>query len=95
MDNYESENAFGCKLNLIVQDIVDARTYDKMRPPRPGGTPSILTFIHFIDLCYISKKQIWSNVLKNTFAGKPTKVEFHVTVMSLDSINEGSMLSHF
>ena len=34
-------------------------------------------------------------MLKNTFAGKPTKVEFHVTVMSLDSINEGSMVSHF
>ena len=25
--------------------------------------------------------------------GQPTKVEFHVTVMSLDSINEGSMVS--
>ena len=25
--------------------------------------------------------------------GKPTKVEFHVTVMSLDSINEGSMVN--
>ena len=24
--------------------------------------------------------------------GQPTKVEFHVTVMSLDSINEGSMV---
>ena len=46
MDNYESKNVFGCKLILMVQDIVDARTYDKMRPPRPGGTPSILTFIH-------------------------------------------------
>ena len=92
------EMFFGCKLNLILQDIVDARTYDKMRPPRPGGTPCILIFIHiqhFIDLCYISQKQIWSNLLKNTFAGKPTKVEFHVTVMSLDSINEGSMVSHF
>jgi len=44
---------------LTFEDIVDARTYDKMRPPRPGG--------------------------------QPTKVEFHVTVMSLDSINEGSM----
>ena len=46
MDNYESKNVFGCKLILMVQDIVDARTYDKMRPPRPGGTPSILTFIN-------------------------------------------------
>ena len=46
MDNYESKNVFGCKQILMVQDIVDARTYDKMRPPRPGGTPSILTFIH-------------------------------------------------
>ena len=28
--------------------------------------------------------------------GKPTKVSFHVTVMSLDSINEGSMVrTHF
>ena len=27
------------------------------------------------------------------YAGQPTKVEFHVTVMSLDSINEGSMVS--
>jgi len=44
---------------LTFEDIVDKRTYDKMRPPRPGG--------------------------------KPTTVEFHVTVMSLDSINEGSM----
>ena len=44
MDNYESENVFGCKLNLILQDIVDARTYDKMRPPRPGGT-LCLTFL--------------------------------------------------
>ena len=28
-----------------------------------------------------------------TSLGQPTKVEFHVTVMSLDSINEGSMVS--
>ena len=27
-------------------------------------------------------------------SGQPTKVEFHVTVMSLDSINEGSMVSN-
>ena len=27
------------------------------------------------------------------FSGQPTKVEFHVTVMSLDSINEGSMVN--
>ena len=33
-------------------------------------------------------------MLKNTLSGQPTKVEFHVTVMSLDSINEGSMVSH-
>ena len=33
-------------------------------------------------------------MLKNIFSGQPTKVEFHVTVMSLDSINEGSMVSH-
>ena len=26
-------------------------------------------------------------------SGQPTKVEFHVTVMSLDSINEGSMVT--
>lgn len=44
---------------LKFEDIVDKKSYDKMRPPKPGG--------------------------------KPTKVEFHVTVMSLDSINEGSM----
>lgn len=25
--------------------------------------------------------------------GKPTRVQFHVTVMSLDSIDEGSMVS--
>ena len=26
------------------------------------------------------------------FSGKPTRVQFHVTVMSLDSIDEGSMV---
>ena len=31
--------------------------------------------------------------IQNFYAGQPTKVEFHVTVMSLDSINEGSMVS--
>ena len=39
------------------------------------------------------KNQI--QLLTNIFSGQPTKVEFHVTVMSLDSINEGSMVSHF
>ena len=33
-----------------------------------------------------------NNHRDNFFSGKPTKVEFHVTVMSLDSINEGSMV---
>ena len=43
---------FGCKLNLILQDIVDARTYDKMRPPRPGGTPSILIVTHVLHFTF-------------------------------------------
>lgn len=44
---------------LKFEDIVNTETYDKMRPPKPGG--------------------------------QAAKVLFHVTVMSLDSIDEGSM----
>jgi len=44
---------------LEFGDIVDKKTYDKMRPPKPGGGA--------------------------------TNVSFHVTVMSLDTIDEGSM----
>ena len=36
---------------------------------------------------------LYCTVLYVLFSGQPTKVEFHVTVMSLDSINEGSMVS--
>lgn len=44
---------------LEFEDIVDKTTYDKMRPPKPEG--------------------------------RATTVSFHVTVMSLDTIDEGSM----
>eukprot|EP00095_Tigriopus_kingsejongensis_P002302 maker-scaffold1442_size41114-snap-gene-0.17 protein:Tk02302 transcript:maker-scaffold1442_size41114-snap-gene-0.17-mRNA-1 annotation:"GL12665" len=44
---------------LEFEDIVDKSTYDKMRPPKPGGGA--------------------------------THVSFHVTIMSLDTIDEGSM----
>merc|ERR1712038_1932715 len=44
---------------LKFDDIVDKKTYDKMRPPKPEG--------------------------------RATMVSFHVTVMSLDTIDEGSM----
>ena len=34
-----------------------------------------------------------SQFLKFVISGKATRVQFHVTVMSLDSIDEGSMVS--
>ena len=35
----------------------------------------------------------WTQEMLFLFAGKATHVYFHVTVMSLDSIDEGSMVS--
>ena len=46
----------------------------------------------FIIPCQSEKS---NSTVDKIFSGQPTKVEFHVTVMSLDSINEGSMVSHF
>ena len=62
---------------LKFADIVDAKTYDKMRPPRPGGKFQVL-----------SGKML----VVFLFSGLATRVNFHVTVMSIDSINEGSMV---
>ena len=95
----------------MIQDIVDARTYDKMRPPRPGGNTSHISRPYFFESFHISsyvfglglnlifiiscKSEKSNSTVDKIFSGQPTKVEFHVTVMSLDSINEGSMVSHF
>ena len=38
--------------------------------------------------------QIIVNQVEVWFSGNATRVNFHVTVMSLDSINEGSMVSN-
>ena len=44
------------------------------------------------DTSLFGNKRLFCNV-SFICSGQPTKVEFHVTVMSLDSINEGSMVS--
>ena len=59
---------------------MDRKTYDKMRPPRPGGKWCIV----------ITREHRYS---KEVFIGRATIVSFHVTVMSLDTIDEGSMVS--
>lgn len=54
-----------CRTGLSIQDILpeDPSKYDKMRPPKKDGNPTI--------------------------------VYFHVTVMGLDSIDEGSMVNTY
>ena len=67
------------ELPLKFEDIVDKKTYDKMRPPKPGGSPEDFdNFFRRVNPCFVS--------------GSATRVQFHVTVMSLDSIDEGSMV---
>ena len=53
-----------------------------------------LDFLLITNLWDKTELLLTGSVKISTFSGKPTKVEFHVTVMSLDSINEGSMVSH-
>ena len=66
---------------MEFEDIVDKVTYDKMRPPKPEGLrPFLLSYAKAISLF--------------NFLGKATTVRFHVTVMSLDTIDEGSMVWH-
>ena len=52
-----------------------------------------LDFLLITNLWDKTELLLTGSVKISTFSGKPTKVEFHVTVMSLDSINEGSMVS--
>jgi len=56
------------------------------QPGSAAGNASVpLKFEDIVD------KKIYDKMRPPKPGGKPTKVEFHVTVMSLDSINEGSM----
>ena len=93
---------------LKFEDIVHGATYDKMRPPKPGGK-SIIIFLVFmmmiiiiiisiiiiiiiiiIMIMIIIMIIIIMIIINNP--GQAAKVLFHVTVMSLDSIDEGSMV---
>ena len=89
---------------LKFEDIVHGATYDKMRPPKPGGK-SIIIFLVFmmmiiiiiisiiiiIIIIIIMIMIIIIMIIINN-PGQAAKVLFHVTVMSLDSIDEGSMV---
>lgn len=114
---------------LEFEDIVDKMTYDKMRPPKPGGEKKVsflsllLQQSQFLDLVSLSFKSgeeqkksfhfyyqtfglchsitlhsmtfwSWPDTVSFslTLKGKATDVSFHVTVMSLDTIDEGSMV---
>ena len=86
---------------LAFADIVDEKTYDKMRPPKPDGkfadfftyqchetafSNLRLTVFPIVDFIVLSTHYF-------SFSGGATEVYFHVTVMSLDTIDEGSMVS--
>ena len=65
-------------------------SYSSIHPEYWG--PGIILDQNECDTSVFGNKRLFCNV-SFIWPGQPTKVEFHVTVMSLDSINEGSMVS--
>ena len=46
------------ELPLKFEEIVDVKTYDKMRPPRPGGMSYCHNCHHIVDLDATAKTQL-------------------------------------
>ena len=65
-----------------------------MRPPKPEGTYNFYFFPCYLHTFLTALfKTNYNKPLSFSISGGATEVFFHVTVMSLDTIDEGSMVS--
>lgn len=70
----------------------DADEYDSLQPPRTKGRHTVVKEI-MITRYILTNFLYFLNDISAGSTGKPTIVRFHVTVLSIDTIDEGSMVS--